>query len=83
MPVTRTYGRRLRRDISLVIVVLEAETEIAAREDRRIVEVVAHGDSADFQEWISIRVQGASADEEIRLLDALDKCITRHGAVIV
>ena len=83
MPVTRMYGRRVRRDPPLVSLALSVAAELSEIRDHSMVELVAHGDSADFQEWVTVRVHARLMKAEEPLAEEFAKRITRYGAIAV
>jgi hypothetical protein len=83
MPISRMYGRRLRRDPPLVSLALSVAAELAEAGGESSIALVAHGDSPDYQEWITVRVQASAATDEERLADEFAKRITRYGALAV
>lgn len=83
VPVTRMYGRRVRREPHLVSLAFSIATELSAAADRTLVEVVAHGDSSDYQEWITVRFHARATIEEEPLAEEFAKRITRYGALAV
>jgi hypothetical protein len=83
MPLGRMYGRRVRRAPTLVSLALSIAAELTDADGEAPIEVIAHGDSLDYQEWVTVRVRSPTAKEEMRLADEFAKRITRYGAVAV
>ena len=84
MAVSRSFGRRQRRDPPLAAL---AQVIAAAfhgeLEGGCLVEIVAHGDSIDYPEWVTLRFHARSIAVEDSLADSFAERITRFGATLV
>jgi len=83
MAITQMFGRRERRDPPLLAIALAVAADVLALGSRWSVDVVAHGDSEDYPEWVTVRFQGASTSDDQEVADAFMQRITRFGVTLV
>jgi hypothetical protein len=76
VPITRTYGRPVRRAPPLASFARSIAAELSRGRDQVLIEVRAYGDASDFQEWVTVRAHAGSAALEGRPADEFAKRIT-------